>query len=378
MATTNFNRLVDEQLTWWKKETWKQARDMMFTNRFLGTGPNSMIQRITELTKSEKGARAVITLVADLEGDGKAGDRQLEGNEEEIKAYDQVIRIDQLRHANIHEGRMTDQKSVVRFRENSRDVLAHWLADRYDQQAFLALSGVSFEFKTNGALRTGSELPLLEYAADVTAPSPNRHIRWDGTNKQLEAGDTSAVAPGDLPSWAMLVEAKAHAKDNFIQPISGEDGTELYHVFMTPTGFAKLKQDDDFIRAWRHAMPRSTSNPIFKGLTSGIMVDGFMLWEYRHVYNTKGAASPNKWGAAGDVDGQRILICGRQALGMADIGDPYWVEKGFDYENRQGVSVGKMAGMLKPKFKGKVQGGDQSPTEEDFGVLVLDTALVAA
>ena len=66
-------------------------------------------------------------------GDGVAGDRTLEGNEEAMKSYDQVIRLDMLRHANRHEGKMADQKSVVEFRENSRDVLAYWLADRVDQ-----------------------------------------------------------------------------------------------------------------------------------------------------------------------------------------------------------------------------------------------------
>jgi hypothetical protein len=45
-----------------------------------------------------------------------------------MQTFDQVIRIDQLRHANRHEGRMADQKSVVEFRGNSRDVLAYWLA----------------------------------------------------------------------------------------------------------------------------------------------------------------------------------------------------------------------------------------------------------
>ena len=91
-----------------------------------------MVQHITELKKTEKGARAVITLLADLEGDGVVGDRTLEGNEESLKSYDQVIRIDQLRNANRHEGRMADQKSVVNFRENSRDKLSYWLSDRID------------------------------------------------------------------------------------------------------------------------------------------------------------------------------------------------------------------------------------------------------
>ena len=62
------------------------------------------------------------------------------GNEEPIKAYDQVIRIDQLRNANRLEGRLADQKSIVNFRTTSRDVLAYWAADRVDQLAFLTLS----------------------------------------------------------------------------------------------------------------------------------------------------------------------------------------------------------------------------------------------
>ncbi|RXM21887.1 DUF4043 family protein, partial [Citrobacter sp. AAK_AS5] len=88
-----------------------------------------------------------------LEGDGIVGDRTLEGNEETMKSYDKVIRIDQLRNANRHEGRMADQKSVVNFRENSRDKLAYWLGDRIDQLAFLTLAGKAYTYHTNGTTR---------------------------------------------------------------------------------------------------------------------------------------------------------------------------------------------------------------------------------
>ena len=71
MALTNFAALTDEQKTIWAREVWKHARNMSFVNKFAGTGSNAMIQRITELKKDEKGARAVMTLVLDLEGDGK-------------------------------------------------------------------------------------------------------------------------------------------------------------------------------------------------------------------------------------------------------------------------------------------------------------------
>lgn len=369
MAKTNFNLLTDEQKTVWSRDMWKQARNMAFVSKFSGRGPNSMIQRVTELTKSEKGTRAVITLVADLEEDGVAGDDQLEGNEEAIRAYDQVIRIDQLRQANRHKGRLADQKSVVNFREHSRDVLAYWLADRMDQLGFLTLSGVAYTERTNGENRASSNLQNLEFASDVVAPSTNRHFRWDDSTG-LEAGSTSAVAAADTPTWAMLVELKARAKELYIRGLKGPGGMELYHVFMTPRGMAKLRQDSDYLSNVRNAGVRGQSNELFKG-TDTVMVDGLMIHEFRHVYNTLGATSGNdKWGGSNDIDGQRVLFCGAQALAMADIGAPEWVEKGFDYDNQQGISVGKIFGFLKPQFRAVT-----TTTTEDHGLLVCDTAI---
>lgn len=371
---TNFGNLTTEQLTAWSRDTWKQARNMQFLSRFTGDDTSSMIQRVTELTKSKKGARAVLTLVADLEGDGVAGDRTLEGNEERMKSYDQVIQLDQLRHANRHEGKMAEQKSVVKFRNESRNVLAYWLSDRMDQLGFLTLSGVSYALTNKGASRVGSDFPNLEFAADVTAPSTNRHKQWDEGTKSLVAVDHStlvngAIGTGDYASWAMLVNAKAYAHDNYIRPIRMDGGIEVYNVFMTATGIARLKQDPDFLANWRNAEKRSPDHPLFKG-TDVIHVDGLAIHQYRHVYNTTGATSGSKWGSGGTVDGQRVLLCGAQAMGFADIGTPDWVEKGFDYDNQQGISVGKIAGMKKPVFRSSVTG-----TDEDFGVLCIDTAV---
>jgi hypothetical protein len=110
-------------------------------------------------------------------------------------------------------------------------------------------------------------------------------------------------------------------------------------------------------------MPRSKDNPLFKGKTDGIMVDGVMFFEYRHVYHAA------DWGS-GAVAGQRILFCGAQALGFADIGLPTWVEKEFDYDNQPGISTGKICGFKKPVFRSAV-----SATDEDFGVIAVDTSV---
>lgn len=371
MAQTNFAALTSEQKTAWSKQFWSEARNLSFINQFVGAGANAMVQRVTELKKSEKGARAVITLVNELASDGVTGDYQLQGNEEAMNSSEDVIRLDQLRNANILAGRMADQKSVVNFREQSKDKLAYWLADRMDQVAFLTLSGIDYTQTNKGAARpvlaTGRNLGDLEFAADVTAPSTNRHIRWDGgTGTIVEGASTADVAAEDTLTYKALVEAKAFCKDNYIRGIRGQGGKEIYHVFVTPRTMAKLKLDADFLANVRSAAPRSEKNPLFAG-TDSVMVDGLIVHEFRHVYNTKNAAGGSKWGAAGAIDGERVLICGAQALGFADIGDANWEEEDEDYKNRNGISIGKILGMKKPVLRSSA-----SATDEDFGVVALD------
>jgi N4-gp56 family major capsid protein len=367
MALTNFGLLTTEQKTIWSMDLWKQARNYSFINKFLGTGPESMVQHITELKKSEKGARAVITLLADLEGDGIAGDRTLEGNEEAMKTYDQVIRVDQLRHANRIEGRMADQKSIVEFRNNSRNVLAYWLSDRVDQMAFLTLAGVNYTQVNNavGTARVGSDLQYLEFGADVTQPTAKRFGRWNKTTPAIEWGTgTSAVTAGDTPTWELFVLLKAYAKDHYIRGVKESGGEETYHAFLTPGTMGKLKLDPIYRDNLRYAQPRGDGNNLFTG--TSVKIDGIYLHEFRHVPNTRLSASGSKWGAGSAIDGSTIIFAGAQALGMADLGNPEWDEEEFDYGNQVGISTGKILGFKKPVFYSQYE-----KTAEDFGTMIV-------
>ena len=87
MSLTNFAALTPQQKIVWSRDVWQAARDQMFIKKFTGTGDNSVIQRITDLTKSEKGEQVLMHLVADLVGDGVIGDNQREGNEESMQSY---------------------------------------------------------------------------------------------------------------------------------------------------------------------------------------------------------------------------------------------------------------------------------------------------
>ena len=373
MPTTNFTALTTNEKKVHSLEFWKMARNASFLNMFAGKGGNSMVQRITELTKSERGEQAVMTLIADLTGDGVMGDYTLEGNEEAIKAYDTQVKIDQIRNGNRTAGRMANQASVVDFRSTSKDQLAYWLGDRLDQLGFLALAGEAFTKTNTGGTRpvlaAGQNFSDLAFAADVTAPSSARHIRWDAAASDLAAGDTTAVVAGDTLTYQALVLAKAYAKNQYIRGIKAGNNEEIFHVFVNPSCMAKLKLDADYLANVRSAGVRGGKNPLFAGTTS-VMVDGMIIHEFRHVYNTVGAAGGSKWGATGVVDGSRVAFCGAQSLGLADIGPAGWFEKEFDFDNQKGIAIDKICGILKPVFHSNVTGDDQ-----DFGVLSLDVAL---
>lgn len=365
MAATNFAGLNSKQKIVWSRDTWSAARDRMFVRRFIGTGENSMIQRITQLTKTEKGERVLMQLVADLVEDGVIGDNQREGNEEQLMNYEQEITIDLISHQVRNKGKMADQKTVIRFREHARDKLAYWLANRIDQLVFLTLSGISYAYHNNGKPRENSPFPNLSFAADVSAPTPGRHLRWSATNG-LQPGDTTAVTANDKITYATIVDALAYAKDHYVKPLMA-DGKEYYNALVRPGTLAQLKKDPDFQRALTTAYPRSKDNPWFTGAM--VTVDGLVFHEHRLVYSTVGAEAGQKWGAGGNIDGTRTLICGSQALGMADLGAPEWDEEFFDYKSKQGISVDKMFGLLKPKFY-----SIYDEAVEDFGVLALDHA----
>jgi len=363
MSLTNFAALTTQQKIVWSRDVWQSARDQMFVKRFMGTGQNAVIQRITELTKTERGEQVLMHLVADLVEDGVIGDNEREGNEEAMQSYSQVLNIDLMTHSVRNKGKLSDQKSVINFREMGKSRLSYWLANRVDQLALLTMSGISYAYMNNGKARVGSPFPNLSFAADVSAPSSKRSLMWDGTS--LATSATGSITTGYVPSYKMIVDLIAYAKEHYVKPLMA-DGKEYYVLFVAPGTLAALKKDADYQRAVvAVATKAGTDSPWFTGAT--VTVDGAVIHEHRLVYTTKGATSGSKWGSGGTINGSRTLLCGAQALGMADIGTPEWFEKEFQYGSQQGINVDKMLGMLKPKFYNLY---DEST--EDFGIVACD------
>lgn len=371
MAATDFGALTAARKKVWAAETWQAGRDksFFFTNGFIGKSDgdmNSVIQRVTKLSETERGLECVMQLVLDLQGDGVVGDNQLDGNEEAMVNDAQTIRIDQLRHGVKSKGSMAEQATVIKFRSTAKEKLAFWLSDKLDELMFLTLSGRSYTLLTNGATRPTSQLPSLSFAADVAAPSSQR-IMYGGT-----ASSEATLTSSDKFNWQTIVRANSQAVTKRLRPIRS-GGREYFVMVMHPWQAKDLKLDPTYMTNVGRAEKPGSDNKLFTGAMATI--DGTILYTHNKVFNTTGLSSGSKWGSGGTVEGAQAMYLGAQAGGLATIGGMEWGESTLtDYGNRPSVGVGRKIGMLKPQFNSIWDG----LTRQDFGTIAVKTAAAAA
>jgi len=370
MAATDFGALSAAQKRVWAADIWKAGRDQsfFFANGFIGKSDkdmNSVIQRVTQLSETERGLECVMQLVQDMVNDGVVGDNELDGNEEALVNDAQTIRIDQLRHGTKSKGAMAEQATVIRFREQSKDKLGFWLSDKLDELMFLTISGRAYTLKTSGETRTNSQLPSLRFASDVAAPSSGRVI-FAGS-----ATSEATLTASDKFSWAVCVKAKQTAIRKKIRPIKS-NGQNNWVLVITPEQERDLALDPTYQTIVRSAAKNGDQNPLFTGAIA--KVHGLVIHSHNKVFNTLGLSSGSKWGSGSTIDGAQAMLLGAQAAGLATLGNMNFTESDkTDHGNRPGVGVGRKIGMLKPQFKSLTD----ASTRQDFGCIAIKTAAAA-
>jgi N4-gp56 family major capsid protein len=371
MPATDFGALTALQKREWALSVAMQGRDDNFfmSNGFMSSNTNDTskpIQRVTELTKTDKGLECVLPLVQDLTGGGVVGDNQLEGNEEQLFADTQTIRIDQIRNGVRSKGKMSEQATVIRFRAMGKDRLAFWIADVIDELLFLTAAGRAYTLNTDGSTRGTSQLPQLSFAADVAAATTNR-IKYAGT-----ATTEATLTASDTMTWDLVTTLKATAKRKRVRPINA--GGKGYYILVLSTEQCRdLEKTSDYKTLTAQAMPRGMDNPLFNNAKK--IINDVVIYDHQKTFNTLGATSGSaKWGAGSNVDGAQAMLMGAQALGFAQLGPPEMEESdNTDYKNRPGIGIGRIIGMLKPQYKSRYD----SQSREDYGIVTLKTAAAA-
>ena len=324
----------------WSRKLFQEALKACYFNKFVGEGSSNLIQLKTD-TQKGPGDRITIGLRMQLSGTGIAGDDTLEGNEEALTTYNDNVLIDQLRHAVVSGGKMTEQRIPFSVREEARQGLTDWWADRLDTALFNQLAGFT----------TVSDLRLSGQNATVAPTATTRIICGGGeaTEASLSATTTHQLTLADIDK----VVARIKVASPMFRPCKVE-GKDYYVGFIHPYQTYRLRQQTsagqwaDIQASLLKGGQAMRDNPIFSGALG--IYNGVILHESARVPIIAGTPAS---GSATDY--RRAIICGAQAAAVAfgqnnTDSKMSWVEEQFDYGNKLGVSAGSIFGVKKTVF----------------------------
>lgn len=369
MANSPGNSSLRNQL--WDKNFWKDVRDnLFFMNRsMMGESENSIVYVKNDLRKS-KGGTINMGLSKKMSGDGVVGNAELEGNEEKINYYNDDVSIDQIRNAARLDGELDEQRSAQDLYADAKDKTITWITEYLENQMFMKMAGITSTdlVRVDGSTvysgrATWSNTPNIVPVADEAAGTGARYICAD-------ASGLDSLATTDIMTTTLITRArvKASLADPKLIPIR-VDGGDYYVMFIHPWQEADLKTaaSSTWAQAQREAQTRGDKNPIFTG-SLGIW-DNVILHSHEYVPTCQAAANFSTSGTAAGAQAFRALLCGAQAVCMANaskmgngVAPTYLRLRDFDYGDKRGVAVGYIGGIQKPTYNSL-----------DYGVIAVDT-----
>lgn len=315
-----------------------------------------MVQVLND-TKKGPGDTIYVNLRMQLTGAGIQGDSTLEGNEEALTLYRDTVLIDQLRHAVRSGGKMSEQRVPFSVREEARQGLQDWWADRIDAAIINQLTGNTAQSDTR---YTGNNATTAPTHSDVAGAT--RIVYTDAD----DSTDASISTTGTM-TLAVIDKAVVIAKTTtpLVRPLM-VNGEPRYILFMHPYQVRDLRAATTVNGAWADFQKAliqggDKNNPIFTGALG--IYNGVIL-----VENTRIPATASISGSAtASGTARRAVLCGAQSavLAVGQDNSPEkmsWVEELFDYENQLGVSAGMIFGAKKTIFNSL-----------DFGTIAIGT-----
>lgn len=334
----------------WSSDLMKQIIGKTSIMKFFGTSSNSLIQVKNELKGS--GDKITFGLRALGTGTGVSGNSTLEGNEEGLTTYSDSVILDHLRHAFRTGGEIDEQRVPFNVREECREALSDWWAERLEYWFFNQLVGNTAQTDTR---YTGMQ--------SVTA--------LDTTDKVIGGGHSTTASLGTDSTFSLrlidLAVEKAKTRTYKMRPIN-INGGNYYVAFLSEYQMTDLRREysanGSFGEVFKAAMGGSNykDNPIISG--AEFVYNNVLIYSSPYLPSVVTTS-------AGASTGANAVLCGAQAM-VAAFGKGYgqsnfsWTEESFDYGDKFGVKAGLIGGLKRTIFNSL-----------DFGVVPITTYSVA-
>jgi len=391
------NRLTQEK---WPQTFFEFKLENMMLSKFMGTGPDNIIQINKDLTGKEVGDRLTFQLELPLSNAGQGDDGTLESNEESMNFYNFQLQIHERSNAVRSAGKMSDKRTKVDIRRQATGALGRWAAEQEDNDLVYALSGLG-----NQNTYAGEDTSDIK-TVNEHAPSANRILyggqtvagvaQWQASDSALTNANATNGALTDYLFGTQVIsiaKRKAQLASPKFRPIN-INGKSYYVMFIHPFQTASLRAETGAL-GWSAiqsaANVRGINNPLLTKSGSGKdrMFDGavgvwddVILFEYDRI-QTRVAGEVFDNGDtlnANVTDGTyavaRALLCGCQAgvIGFGQMWKRY--EKDFDYNRKPGTAIDALYGVSKTRFNDPGALQDANNEQEDFAVMCVDTIIV--
>jgi len=321
----------------WAKQVIYEAVKISNIGKFIGDGPNSIVQRKHEIQKN-KGDRIYFDMFMQMTGDPITGNDELSGNEKKLVSYTDDVLLDRTRDAFVKYGDLDDMYSSKDLLSIGKQILSMRFSSLIDEYCIRWLSGDTD----------------LKWPETVPAIASSRLI-FGGDASASDFSGSSDIGSNDWLGVYEISRAKAlavQASPKF-RPVKAEGG-EYFVMFVHPRQAFTLKQDSTFQQAQREAMPRGKDNPLFTGLNFIGYWDGVLIYLDQNCLENA------------DDDEARAILCGAQALMMAMGKGPKATYEVSDHGNRHSVGMDLIWGLRRAIFN-----------SVDFAVFAIDTYATA-
>ena len=353
MAMTEFALNDALAVQRWSTSLSYEAEKKAYFRKFMGKGYEFLVQVKTELSK-KAGEKITCGLRMKLGGDGVEDDNIIEGTsaEEALTFYNDSIFVNQRRKGTKSKGKMSEQRVPYPMRRESRDALATWWAEDYDEQIMMYLAGargIDTSFHV-GLSWTGRANNTLQ------TPDAN-HVIYGGNASGLSDIDSADKMKVEMVERLV---SKAETTDPMVQAfrVQGEKKfVLLMHTWQAYELRTSISQND-----WLeiHKATDGQKSIIYQNALGEYA--GVILHKHRNVIRFDSTT-----GCAAGVTAARALFLGAQAAMIAWGGDGgmgrfTWNEETDDRGNALAITSGTIYAVKKARYN-----------SEDFGVIACDT-----
>lgn len=329
MAETVFETDDPLALKAWSEKMRRSIEKDYFFSSYMGTSVKDIVYKQEELSKGA-GDKVTIGLFANLKGEGKTGNQQLEGYEEDVVTHSDAVELEQYRHATRRKGRLTKKRVLFAIDSVHQELIRKWGKEKKEQLCVDALvsSPTRVVYQVSGTFTVASG-----GSAATTAAAAMHATNTVITPKLITQARTYAKTGGNR-AFEPLQPVNIKGKDYFVLLVPEDVLNDLFN-------------NSDIMSVHREARERDIDNPLFQSadiIYNGVLIRGF---ERMPTSATGGGAAVN-YG--------KCALLGAQALAWADGEKEDVVMETFDYKNQMGWAWHIVCGVKKPVFNSEDYG----------------------